>query len=135
MCNFKNIQRFLHFSIALDMSRITHFMAELTSPKILLAETSKLFPCLCIIKLDFHIFYNKHIFGFELPTDHFYQLNLDVRQDFAKNNSLFQARPFGHFYKRVGNTLSPSSSLQIPNCPNVKRLSLPPTWTSSETLT
>ena len=30
MCNFENILRFSHFSIALDMSRITHFLAEIT---------------------------------------------------------------------------------------------------------
>ena len=29
----------LHFSIALDMSSITHFCAEIINPKILLAET------------------------------------------------------------------------------------------------
>ena len=33
MCNFENIIRFLHFSIALDMSRITHFLAEIMNPK------------------------------------------------------------------------------------------------------
>ena len=33
MCNFENIIRFLHFSIALDLSRITHFLAEILNPK------------------------------------------------------------------------------------------------------
>ena len=33
MCNFENTQRFLHFSIALDMSRITHFLAKIIDPK------------------------------------------------------------------------------------------------------
>ena len=33
MCNFEDILRFLHFSIALDMSRIMHFLAEIMSPK------------------------------------------------------------------------------------------------------
>ena len=33
MCNFENILRFLHFSIALDMSRIMHFLAEIMNPK------------------------------------------------------------------------------------------------------
>ena len=33
MCNFENILQFLHFSIALDMSRITHFLAEIMNPK------------------------------------------------------------------------------------------------------
>ena len=33
MCNFENILRFSHFSIALDMSRITHFLAEIMNPK------------------------------------------------------------------------------------------------------
>ena len=33
MYNFENILRFLHFSIALDMSRITNFLAEIMNPK------------------------------------------------------------------------------------------------------
>ena len=33
MFNFENILRFLHFSIALDMSRITHVLAEIMNPK------------------------------------------------------------------------------------------------------
>ena len=33
MFNFENILRFLHFSIALDMSRIMHFLAEIMNPK------------------------------------------------------------------------------------------------------
>ena len=33
MCNFENILQFLHFSIALDMLRITHFLAEIMSNK------------------------------------------------------------------------------------------------------
>ena len=33
MCTFENKLRFLHFSIALDMSRITHFLSEIMSPK------------------------------------------------------------------------------------------------------
>ena len=33
MCNFENILRFLHFSIALDMLRIVHFLAEIMNPK------------------------------------------------------------------------------------------------------
>ena len=33
MCNFENILRFLHFSIALDVLRITHFLAEIMNPK------------------------------------------------------------------------------------------------------
>ena len=33
MCNFENILRFLHFSIASDMPRITHFLAEIMNPK------------------------------------------------------------------------------------------------------
>ena len=33
MCEFENILGFLHFSIALDMSRIRHFLAEIMSPK------------------------------------------------------------------------------------------------------
>ena len=33
MSNFENILQFLHFSIALDMSRITHFLAEIMNPK------------------------------------------------------------------------------------------------------
>ena len=33
MCNFENILRFLHFFIALDMSRMTHFLAEIMNPK------------------------------------------------------------------------------------------------------
>ena len=33
MCNFENILRFSHFSIALDMSRITYFLAEIMIPK------------------------------------------------------------------------------------------------------
>ena len=37
---------FQHFSIVLDMSRITPFLVEIINPKILLAETFKLFPCL-----------------------------------------------------------------------------------------
>ena len=33
MCNFENILRFWHFSIALDMSKITHFLAEIMDPR------------------------------------------------------------------------------------------------------
>ena len=33
MCNFENILQSSHFSIALDMSRITHFLAEIINPK------------------------------------------------------------------------------------------------------
>ena len=33
MSNFENILQFSHFSIALDMSRITHFLAEIIEPK------------------------------------------------------------------------------------------------------
>ena len=33
MSNFENILQFLLFSIALDMSRITHFLAEIMNPK------------------------------------------------------------------------------------------------------
>ena len=33
MSNFENILQFSHFSIALDMSRITHFLAEIMNPK------------------------------------------------------------------------------------------------------
>ena len=33
MSNFENILRFSHFSITLDMSRITHFLAEIMIPK------------------------------------------------------------------------------------------------------
>ena len=33
MCNFENILQFLHFSIALDMSSITHFLVEIMNPK------------------------------------------------------------------------------------------------------
>ena len=33
MCNFDNILRFSHFSIALDMVRIMHFLAEIMNPK------------------------------------------------------------------------------------------------------
>ena len=33
MSNFENILQFLHFSIALDMSRITHFLAEIMNLK------------------------------------------------------------------------------------------------------
>ena len=46
LCNFENMLRFPHFSIPLNMSRITHFLAEIINHKILLAETFKLFPCL-----------------------------------------------------------------------------------------
>ena len=33
MFDFENILQFQHFSIALDMSRITHFVAEIMNPK------------------------------------------------------------------------------------------------------
>ena len=33
MCNFENILRFSHFSIALDMLRITLFLAEIMNPE------------------------------------------------------------------------------------------------------
>ena len=33
MCTFENILRFSHFSIAFDMSRITHFLAEIMIPQ------------------------------------------------------------------------------------------------------
>ena len=33
MCNFENILQYSHFSIALDMLRITHFLAEIMNPK------------------------------------------------------------------------------------------------------
>ena len=33
MCNFENILRSSHFSIAIDMLRITHFLAEIMDPK------------------------------------------------------------------------------------------------------
>ena len=33
MCNFENILQSSHFSIALDMSRITHFLAEIMDPE------------------------------------------------------------------------------------------------------
>ena len=33
MSNFENILQFSHFSIALDMSRIPHFLAEIMNPK------------------------------------------------------------------------------------------------------
>ena len=33
MSKFENVLQFSHFSIALDMSRITHFLAEIMNPK------------------------------------------------------------------------------------------------------
>ena len=34
MCNFENTLHFFHFSIDLDMSRITHLLADIMNPKI-----------------------------------------------------------------------------------------------------
>ena len=33
MCNFKNVLQFLPFSIALDMSKTSHFLAEIINHK------------------------------------------------------------------------------------------------------
>ena len=46
---------FPHFSSALDMLKITHFLAEIVNPKILLAETFELFQCLDQGRINSHM--------------------------------------------------------------------------------
>ena len=62
MSNFENILRFSHFTIALDKSRIMHFLAEIMSPKnsasgnFLTFSMSEFFAARSIHKLLIHLY-------------------------------------------------------------------------------
>ena len=57
MCNFENILQFLHFSIALDMSRIMHFLAEIMNPRNSAGGNFLIFSMSGLVKKSFTIFF------------------------------------------------------------------------------